>query len=49
MTDITDKKPGPRWLRRVAWLIAIWAASIAALAVVSYALRLVMNAVGLTA
>ncbi|TEA77604.1 DUF2474 domain-containing protein [Allopusillimonas ginsengisoli] len=49
MTDITDKKPARRWPRRVAWLVAIWAASIAVLAVVSYVLRILMNAAGLTA
>lgn len=36
------------WPRRVAWLVAIWAASVAALAVVAYLLRLLMNAAGLT-
>jgi hypothetical protein len=38
---------GP-WWKRLAWLVLIWAASVAALAIVAYALRLVMNAVGLT-
>lgn len=37
------------WRRRIAWLIGIWAASIAVLALVAYALRLVMNAAGMTA
>lgn len=37
----------PRWLRRVAWLVAIWCASIAALGVVAYALRGIMSLVGL--
>lgn len=27
------------WLRRVGWLVAIWAMSVAALGVVAYALR----------
>jgi hypothetical protein len=36
------------WLKRTGWLIAIWAASIAALAVLAYILRLVMSAVGMT-
>lgn len=38
-----------RWLKRVGWLLGIWAASIAALALVAYVLRLIMNAVGMTA
>ncbi len=37
------------WRRRIMWLVGIWAASIAVLAVAAYALRLVMNAVGMTA
>lgn len=35
------------WLRRAAWLLAIWAASVAALALVAYLLRLFMTAAGL--
>ncbi|MCC2595562.1 DUF2474 domain-containing protein [Pusillimonas sp. MFBS29] len=37
------------WIRRLGWLLGIWAASIAVLALVAYLLRLVMNAVGMTA
>lgn len=40
--------PPPRWLRRVAWLVAIWCASVAALGVVAYAFRGIMGWVGLT-
>lgn len=41
--------PAPRaWWRRVAWLVAIWAASVAALGVVAYAFRAIMGWVGLT-
>lgn len=45
------QKPGKRrqWLRRIAWLVGIWAASIAVLTIFAYALRLVMNAAGMTA
>jgi hypothetical protein len=39
--------PGP-WWKRLAWLVLIWAASVAALGVVAYGIRLIMNAVGLT-
>jgi Protein of unknown function (DUF2474) len=36
------------WLRRVGWLLLIWAASVAALGVVAFAIRLLMSAAGLT-
>jgi Protein of unknown function (DUF2474) len=36
------------WLRRFLWLVAIWVASVLALGVVAYFLRLLMNAAGLT-
>jgi hypothetical protein len=35
------------WLRRVAWLLAIWLAGVASLALVAYGFRLVMQWVGL--
>jgi len=38
-----------RWLRRLAWLFGIWAASIAVLALVAALLRWIMTAVGMTA
>ncbi|MDR3518838.1 MAG: DUF2474 family protein [Azospirillaceae bacterium] len=37
------------WLNRVGWLILIWAASVAALAVVALLFRGAMSLVGLTA
>lgn len=46
--------PGPSstevrsWPRRVGWLVMIWAASVAALAVVAGLFRIVMNLAGLT-
>jgi hypothetical protein len=36
------------WLRRVAWLVAIWGASVAALGVVAYVFRILMGWAGLT-
>jgi hypothetical protein len=36
------------WSRRVGWLILIWIASVAALAVVAMLVRMLMNAAGLT-
>jgi hypothetical protein len=38
-----------RWGKRIAWLIGIWAASVGVLALVAYLLRLIMEAVGMTA
>jgi hypothetical protein len=37
-----------KWLSRVGWLILIWAASVAALAVVALVLRAIMSVVGMT-
>ena len=36
------------WLRRVGWLVLIWAASVLALGVVAGLFRAVMNLAGLT-
>jgi hypothetical protein len=36
------------WLRRVGWLVLIWAASVLALGVVAGFFRVVMNLAGLT-
>jgi hypothetical protein len=36
------------WLRRVGWLVLIWACSVLALGVVASLLRVVMNLAGLT-
>lgn len=44
MTRVTTET-----LRRVAWLLAIWSASVLALALVAWLLRLLMSSVGLTA
>ncbi|HYZ48903.1 MAG TPA: DUF2474 family protein [Sphingomonas sp.] len=38
MPVITDP-PGP-WWKRLAWFVAIWAASVAALGAAAYAIRL---------
>jgi hypothetical protein len=35
------------WLRRIGWLVVLWAAGVAALGIVALALRLVMQAAGL--
>lgn len=38
----------PNWWKRVGWLIGIWTASVLVLAVAAYAMRLVMNLMGLS-
>ena len=43
-----DGHPAP-WPRRIGWLLLIWLASVSALAVAAFAVRLLMNAAGLTA
>ena len=35
------------WWKKLAWLVLLWASSVAALGVVSYLLRLFMHAAGL--
>ena len=37
------------WWRKLGWLVLIWAASVAALAVVAWLFRVAMQAVGMTA
>lgn len=38
----------PSWRSRLVWLAIIWAASVAALGVTAYALRLLMRALGMS-
>lgn len=38
---------GEPWLKRLAWLVSIWCASVLALGIVAYAIRVLMQAVGL--
>ncbi|MEH6434810.1 DUF2474 domain-containing protein [Massilia sp. DD77] len=41
-------KPGKRqWMRRLAWTAALWLGGVATLALVAFALRLVMRAAGM--
>jgi hypothetical protein len=40
--------PGPGWAKRLGWLLLIWSASVAALAVVAMLLRLLMQGAGLS-
>jgi hypothetical protein len=37
------------WLKRVGWMLMIWAGSIIALAAAAYLMRFLMNAAGLNA
>lgn len=46
MQPATDTRN--KWLRRVGWLVLIWAASVTALLLVAFFFRLVMQASGLT-
>ena len=41
-------RAGKPWLRRVGWLVLIWAASVAALGLVALLIRILMAAAGLT-
>lgn len=43
-----DTRAPKKWLRRIGWLVLIWAASIAVLAVVALLFRMLMSAAGLT-
>lgn len=43
-----DQRDQKKWLRRIAWLIGIWLAGIAALALVAYGLRIFMGLAGMT-
>ena len=36
------------WLRRLGWLVLLWAASVATLGVVAWLIRQFMNAAGMT-
>jgi hypothetical protein len=46
---MTDRFAGTAlWLRRTGWLVAIWTISVAGLALVALALRLLMKSAGLT-
>ncbi|WP_370677394.1 DUF2474 domain-containing protein [Pleomorphomonas sp. PLEO] len=42
-----ETTPRRQWLRRVGWLVAIWAGSILALGVVAMMFRLMMNLAGM--
>lgn len=37
----------PTWLRRLGWMVALWAAGVAALGAIALALRLLMHAAGM--
>lgn len=41
--------PRRLWLRRIGWLVVIWAASIAVLAIIALGFRMLMNMAGMTA
>lgn len=35
------------WLRRLGWLLALWLAGVAALAIVAWLIRIMMHAAGM--
>jgi hypothetical protein len=39
--------PSSHWLRRIGWLVVLWAAGVATLGVVAWMLRVAMHAVGM--
>ncbi len=46
MSAVPPQKP--RWTRRIGWLVLLWSASVAALGLVAFAVRALMNMAGLT-
>ena len=46
--NVSPKTTAGVWLRRVAWMIGLWSASVLALAAVAYAFRAIMAWVGLS-
>lgn len=41
-----DEKPS--WLRRIGWMVLLWAAGVATVGLVAIVIRIVMTAAGLT-
>jgi hypothetical protein len=41
-------RPATSWSRRLGWFVLIWAASVSAMGLAALAIRLAMNASGLT-
>jgi hypothetical protein len=39
---------GTPWWKKLLWLVAIWTASVAALAIVAYGMKLLMRSAGLS-
>ena len=37
----------PSWLRRIGWMVLLWAAGVAAVGLVAIIIRILMNAAGL--
>lgn len=43
--EMNDARP---WWKKLAWLVVLWTASVAALAAVAWLIRVVMTSVGMT-
>jgi hypothetical protein len=41
--------PKDTWARRIGWLVLLWTASVATLAIFALLIRVIMQAVGMTA
>lgn len=48
MQDAARAAGSKRWLRRIGWLVVIWVASVAGLAVAAWLLKAVMRIAGLS-
>ena len=47
-TATTEERASRQWLRRFGWLLAIWAASVLSLGLLTLLLRFLMSAAGLS-
>lgn len=48
MAQPAPEKSRGLWLKRIGWLVLLWALSVAAIALVAAVLKLLMRAAGLT-
>lgn len=48
MTPTAERPERPSWMKRIGWLVLIWALSVGALGVFALVFRLIMRSVGLS-